>query len=593
MSNKPPDEVSALVEELAELARRAPARLGERLAALDVQQQARLALRLPARERLELLLHAPKPMRLVRSLPDSEFYLTVREVGPTDALPLVALGSAPQLQHLLDLESWRRDRFDPKRSGAWFALMLEAGESTIRRLIRASSDEQLTLLYQRWVRVEPIVPEDGHDLHGHGMTETGDEEGLVSPDGNYRFSPVIPEHGPAVQQITQIFFLDQPTRYRRLMWAAQYELPAEVEEQALRWRDSRLEEHGFPPWEEALSVYAPPEGVRSHPEPPAPTDPDGLSVPLSPMDLPAVRERLGSALDALPEERRERVLHEFFGLGNRVLMADGGDTGEPAAHRAALGKAAGYVGIALDLRGATDPDGSAETLARVPLLELFREGYTRTVDLQRRARVLTAEGWASSHPRALELLDTPLRERVEALLEPRPMYYEVGGEQIPSGSRPFRLSTELDQTLIAVEIAEAVGNLLVGRFGLDLKKTLEQERVERAELPRFSTFLLTFLAWHAARGELRGEPLPTDVVADFLRTVASRRTADPDAPARALGGWVVKLGEQFSLDAQTLSLVEAFGRACLEQLAAECASLDPGIPLDPRYVSCLLIEPLS
>ena len=54
------------------------------------------------------------------------------------------------------------------------------------------------------------------------------------------------------------------------MWMAQWELPSELEEQALHWRQSRLEEHGFPDWEEALSVYAPPEGVQSHPRPPAP-----------------------------------------------------------------------------------------------------------------------------------------------------------------------------------------------------------------------------------------------------------------------------------------------------------------------------------
>ena len=60
MESERQQEVSALVEELAELARRAPARLGERVAALGIREQAELALRLPARHRLELLLHAPK-----------------------------------------------------------------------------------------------------------------------------------------------------------------------------------------------------------------------------------------------------------------------------------------------------------------------------------------------------------------------------------------------------------------------------------------------------------------------------------------------------------------------------------------------------
>jgi len=37
-------------------------------------------------------------------------------------------------------------------------------------------------------------------------------------------------------------------------------------------------------------------------------------------------------------------------------------------------------------------------------------------------------------------------------------------------------------------------------------------------------------------------------------------------------------------------VLTAFGRACCEELAAECGALDPGVPVDPRYVSCLLIE---
>jgi hypothetical protein len=433
------------------------------------------------------------------------------------------------------------------------------------------------------------VPEDGHEKHGHGFTETGDEHGLVSPDGNYRLSPVIKEHAPAARRVLQLFFLDQPERYQRVMWAALHELPAEVEEQALHWRQSRLEERGFPPWEEALAVYAPPVGTRSHPRPPAPVDPDGLAAPLSVLSLPIVRDHLGPALERLGDEMRDRVLHEFFGLGNHLLVADGRDTGDPAAHRAALEKAAGYVGIALEIRGVSNAARASETVTSLPLIELFREGYASAVELQQRARSLTDAGWAATHPRALGLLDTPIRERLDALLEPRPLFYEVGDEETPGGTRPFRSTTDLRETRVALEIAEGVGRLLVDRLGLDLPRALDRDRPERAEPPRFSTFVLTFLAWHAARGELCGDPLPDDVLSDFLRNVASRRTADPEAPARALDAWVRSLRDGFALEARDEAVLVAFGRACLEQLAAECGSLDPGTPVDPRYVACLLI----
>ena len=71
---------------------------------MGIKEQAELVLRLPAEKRAQALLEAAKPMALVRALPDGEFYLTAREVGPEGALALLALASASQIAHLLDLD---------------------------------------------------------------------------------------------------------------------------------------------------------------------------------------------------------------------------------------------------------------------------------------------------------------------------------------------------------------------------------------------------------------------------------------------------------------------------------------------------------
>ena len=95
--------------------------------------------------------------------------------------------------------------------------------------------------------------------------------------------------------------------------------------------------------------------MQAHPDPPAPADPDGLGASRSPLRLSTVRNPLGVVLDRLGDDARERALHEFVGLANRLLVADGGDTGDPAAHRAALETGAGGVTIALEGRGAVQP----------------------------------------------------------------------------------------------------------------------------------------------------------------------------------------------------------------------------------------------
>jgi hypothetical protein len=564
------------------------------MASLAVREQAALVLRLPARERLELLLGAPRPMRLVRALPDAELYLTVREVGPADALPLLNLASSSQLQHLLDLEAWRKDRFDADRAGAWVAVFLEAGDATIRRFLRSADDDLLALLFQRWARVEPLSAEEQEesDPRGVGETAPGAERGPLGEEGGHRFDPTIARHRPAVSRIAQRFFRDQAQRYREVIWSAQHELPGELEERALHWRQSRLEEHGFPPWEEALATYAPPDGMRTHPQPPAPEDPDGLPAPLAPLRLPGLGERFSAALDGLPDAVRDRVLHEFASLANRLLVADGTDTGDPAAHRAALEKAAGYVAIALQGRGAADAQRMESILTELPLLELFREGHAAAAALQTRARALRRTGWAAGHARALDLLDSPLRERAAALLQPRPQYWEPGSESAPARLRPFRSMAEIDDTRLALEMAEIVGRAMRDGLGLDVERALRTAS-ERggSEAMRFSTFFLTALAWHAVRGELRADPLSAEVAADFLRRVASRRTAPPDAIPSAVDAFVARLAATLELDRRQALLLRAFGRACEPLLSTACGRLDPGVPVDPRSVSCLLLGP--
>jgi len=250
--------------------------------------------------------------------------------------------------------------------------------------------------------------------------------------------------------------------------------------------------------------------------------------------------------------------------------------------------AAGYVAIALESR-ATDSATARTVLTGRPIIELFREGYARAVELRERAGALARSGWAAAHPRALELLDLPIRARIEGALRPRPQYVVEDGEK--TVWRPFRTPAEIEETRAAIEMAELVGRLIVDGLGLDVARVLDHARAPGDDPPQFSTFMLTVLAWHSARGETRGDALPDDVVAEFLRTVASRRTAAEDAPAHALEALIVTWADAFSLTERETALLRSFGRAGLERLSSECGGLDPGVPVDARYVSCLLLEP--
>ncbi|HET9298533.1 MAG TPA: DUF6178 family protein, partial [Candidatus Polarisedimenticolaceae bacterium] len=216
--------------------------------------------------------------------------------------------------------------------------------------------------------------------------------------------------------------------------------------------------------------------------------------------------------------------------------------------------------------------------------ELFREGFARVAELRDRARRLGREGWPARHRRALELLDAPMRPRLQALLGPRPLYVPAPDEQGPAGLRDFRTLEEVEETRLSLELTEILGRVLVERLGLDLHAVLAKEAPTQTGAPRLSTIWLTALAWRVTGHVLRGDPLPRDVAAGFLRAV--RNGEGPAATERLVG----VLEAELSLSPREGAALRAFGRACLDRLSEETAGLDLDRPLDPRTIATLMLE---
>ena len=213
---------------------------------------------------------------------------------------------------------------------------------------------------------------------------------------------------------------------------------------------------------------------------------------------------------------------------------------------------------------------------------MFREGWSQAVGLQQQAIELVSGGWGIDHPNPLRAIDPPLDERLRALTDKRPRYVEVSEDNLSGQPREFRNRAEIEATGVAIEMAQRMGNLLFGRLGWPPGPANDPHRL--------STLFLTTLARHAVDGSWSTAPLSQGPVADFLRTVGSRRTAAPESADRALEKLVRALTETFQLGSRDVSIALSFGRFALERLAGECGALDPGVPPDPRFVSCLILE---
>jgi hypothetical protein len=311
------------------------------------------------RQRLDILLGAPNPAALVQALPADELYFTIREIGLADAVDLVQLASAEQFRVFLDLDTWRQGRFEPRRALPWLraaragALQDPRLAARLARKMRALDREVLYLVLRDALRV--------HDLRVNEDPEIESDQAWKTSDGAY-FIEFLVEGSDfvAVRGLLDDLEAEDPFMSSRLLGALAWELPSELEESALRWRQGRLADLGYPSLEEALSWYARPSTRPSGPPGQPGRAPGVFLASLGRLSLLA---RAAATLDA---SDREALDMQLVTAGNAVLVADGIDPTDLDQVRAAVAGARAMVELGLERLAGGDEARSAEVLAGTP-----------------------------------------------------------------------------------------------------------------------------------------------------------------------------------------------------------------------------------
>ena len=207
-------------------------------------------------EQVEAILSRGDAIEFTQALEAPTVYRLVQEAGWEAAQELVPLLSSDQLAVCLDLDCWDRHRFMPARVAPWLAaLVSDADDSTFRQRCRQLDAEVLSLFFKEHLLV---------DLYG----EEGDIPPALleydvepSPDRVYALAYVGDDTINALLRATiaRLYEVDIVLGWT-LLEAARWELKSTMEEEALRWRTSRLEEWGFVEMDEALRIYRPLDG---------------------------------------------------------------------------------------------------------------------------------------------------------------------------------------------------------------------------------------------------------------------------------------------------------------------------------------------
>jgi hypothetical protein len=437
-------------------------------------------------ERLDLILDAPDPGALVRALPADELYFTIREVGLADAVELVQLASARQFRVFLDLDGWRNGHLDPSRVLPWLraarvgALQEPKKAAQLARKMRALDQELIFLLLRGAIRI--------HDLRADDDPLIESEEFLKTPDNQYAVEFLVEgTEYVAIRGLLEDLEAEDPFKLSRLMAALTWELPSDLEETALRWRQGRLADLGYPTLEEALSWYARPPAGPSQP----PGHPDRApGFFLAPLAGGSLLSRAAATLG--PDDRRALEL-QLVTASNAVLVADGIDPADVERLRGAVEGARAMVELGLARLAGEDLPRAAELLLTVPVKRLFQEGFVRVLELSWRADRLWKSGTAGR--RAAPLLDAPLGEAMAALSGRRPRFHP--GLELPRAAWGTAAAGSLEprRFLTAGELATAASalGLCEGLAALGARLGLTPTSAE-GDVPRLSVLYATALA---------------------------------------------------------------------------------------------------
>jgi hypothetical protein len=437
----------------------------EVFSSLPVLQQIAQLARVDAKTRQELLLSSRGSLELVRTLSPEMLFYTVKEIGLTDAVGLLALASPEQVRDMMDLDCWRKDQLDDQRIITWLMLLDEAGSGKLAEWVLHADIELLVLLVKRHFEVirKADVEED----------PTFDQSPYFTFDDQYllRF---IGEEEPILHLLLERLRVIDYRQYTYVLENSLLELESGLEEAEFRWRHARLADRAYPEYDEARELFSPvvPESLRleRYERPSARRLRFASGEELIPSDhalmlLETQDSFFLRALAAVPAEDLEPINQELAALTNQIVIADGCDPGELTEVRRCVALAHDTLNIGLAFLVEGQEVRAVQRLHKTLLRPIFQAGLNLTRRVSQQARALDAELQKSGLVAWETYLDTPFRESVAGAKRQPPLFFrglETAGEIL---YRPF-------QELADIRKIEAVLAQLPVWFGVVQHLTL-------------------------------------------------------------------------------------------------------------------------
>lgn len=541
---------------------------------------------------LDAILSDPDSTALVHSFPEEDLFLLMHEIGPDDFLPVLRLATDRQWHFILDLETWKNDLPDYTEMQLWFLRFLHADPKRFVRFMAEKDGDLMDAWLFRNLEIR---------IREHDEDPSDFPDGFLTIDDvlYFRLRP-LPEGTKASlvearNEAMELFLktmadISHPFFFRTLQemsWA----IPAELEEAALHWRESRMSERGFVPRGEALELFQPlgeNELEKRGQKNLSPKKEEGdlhFAIPEQGIRMLEAEEDF---LPALFNEGldAEELQMELARLCNAFLAARG-EILRSREEMDALGRMIlGYLRIGLArITGKRTPDLeiAAAVFKRYRMDAIFRAGFGPIVRLKQRADRWKKEAWFIKNGLNLSFWDEEGMGILGGLFLKLPMRYDpqaesgsyyhpfAQDEEVVGASTALNLMMDLDAlfALMRLQSIDAMGRLLTWKnFLLTLWASdfLEKESLSSLiplHVERFLSFYTEFLEGKDKKDFL------TTIRGHFITWLSGRVSLEAALLEQGAGKGISRLFEE---------LYEA-----VEGLGAE--------NIDHRYVRLFLLRP--
>jgi Family of unknown function (DUF6178) len=323
-----------------------------------------------------------------------EAYYIVREIGFDRALPILLKLDQNQLETCIDLDCWNSYDFAVDSLDEWLATFSLAGPETLAETF-LSLDYVVQLLFlAKTVTV--------YDPDTDQVPEKDKEKGTsraMTPDGFYLLE-LKTEMGLKLHPFTLLDAMYQYdlTATHQLLSEVRVDLSTQIEEEALRFRNGRMQDIGFVTPDEAATLFSKPASRQASARPQKSIAdvisrvPSVYAGPLSKTTL--LQQALALITD---QENISRLEQEIVWTINSAIIAYGEktkdtkqitDIAERVRDTISLGLESLLVKESFDgsLNGATAVGKAAELLNAWYISDLFRHGFAATQSLQQEVR---------------------------------------------------------------------------------------------------------------------------------------------------------------------------------------------------------------